>query len=128
MKKHLISNTILSLSVLLLLVCLSSVLNYNFSPYYYFTVGFFFLTYLLQAFFLFKLGVTPSKFLLIYNFTTILKMTMSLFALVAYYLFFAQQIEEIKKIHFSGFFLFAYFLYLIINTKNFFSTSNEKRS
>lgn len=126
MKKHLINNLVLSASVWILLLALSSSLEYNFSPYYYLTIAFFFLTYTTQYLLLFKLGTTSSRFILIYNLTTMLKMLMSLLFLCAYYLLFTQSINTEKNIHFSIFFIITYFTYLIVNTKSFFSEKHEK--
>ena len=120
MTRQLISNTILSLSVLLLLFSLSKIANYNFSLYYYFTVVAFFLMYLIQTVVLFMPGLSPSQFLVRYNFTTILKMLISLTILIVYYLLFAKHIDVIEKIYFSVFFISTYFVYLIIHTKNLF--------
>lgn len=126
MKKHLINNLVLSASVLILLFALSNFLEYNFSPYYYLTAAFFFLMYVIQHLLVLKLGNTPSRFMLIYNFTTIAKMLISLLFLAAYYLLFTQSISAEQSIWFSIFFIITYFSYLIVNTKSLFSEKHKK--
>ena len=121
MKKQLASNIFLSLGILFFLIIIIKFSSFNISSYYYFTVFFFFLIYSMQSALLFKLGTSPSRFLSIYNFTTALKMFMSIIVLVAYYLISSQSLEPIIKLQFTGFFMAVYFLFLTINTKIFFS-------
>ena len=120
MKKHLISNLVLSLSALATIIIADTLFNHQLSKYYYLTIGFFFLIYLLKALFLFKIGKTPSGFLVAHNYTTIFKMLSSISFLILYYLVFEKTIDATQKIYFSVFFLGTYFVYLVVNTIVFF--------
>jgi len=125
MKKHLTNNLLTSGVILMGLLFVSLFLNYSLLFYYFLVVLFFLFTYTMQSIFLFKLGTTPQKFLMIYNFTTVLKMLLSLAFLVVCYFFFKDSSSNSDKIYFSLFFIFSYFLFLIINTKSFFKNNNE---
>lgn len=126
MKNHLISNILLSTCMLLFVFLLDTLLDHNFSPYYYLTISFFLIIYLFQTIMVRSLGQTPSGFNLIYNVTTMLKMTLSILFLVAYYLFLDEQLLNSERISFSVFFIVTYFIYLIVNTKMFFAKTNAK--
>lgn len=126
MKNHLISNILLSTCMLLFVFLLDTLLDHNFSPYYYLTISFFLIIYLFQTIMVRSLGQTPSGFNLIYNVTTMLKMTLSILFLVAYYLFLDEQLLNSERISFSVFFIVTYFIYLIVNTKMFFTKTNAK--
>ena len=125
MKKHLTNNLLTSGVILIGLLFVSFFLNYSLLFYYFLAVLFFLFTYTTQSIILFKLGTTPQKFLMIYNFTTVLKMLLSLAFLVICYFLFKDAASNSDKIYFSLFFIFLYFLFLIINTKNFFQNNNE---
>ena len=125
MKKHLTNNLLTSGVILMGLLFVSFFLNYNLWFYYFLVVLFFLFTHTIQSIFLFKLGTTPQKFLMIYNFTTVLKMLLSLTFLVICYFLFKDSASNSDKIYFSLFFMFLYFLFLIINTKSFFQNNNE---
>ena len=126
MKSHLISNILLSSSISLFIFLLDSLLEHNFSEYYYLTIIFFLIIYLFQAIMVRSLGRTPSGFNLIYNVTTMLKMLLSILFLVVYYLLTDEQLLNSEKISFSAFFIVTYFIYLILNTKMFFTKTNDK--
>ena len=126
MKKHLTNNLLTSGVILMGLLFVSLFLNYNLLFYYFLVVLFFLFTYTIQSIFLFKLGTTPQKFLMIYNFTTVLKMLLSLAFLVICYFLFRDSASNSDKIYFSLFYIFLYFLFLIINTKSFFQNNNEE--
>ena len=126
MKNHLISNILLSTCMLLFVFLLDTLLDHNFSPYYYLTISFFLIIYLFQTIMVHSLGQTPSGFNLIYNVTTMLKMLLSILFLVAYYLFLDEQLLNSERISFSVFFIVTYFIYLIVNTKMFFTKTNAK--
>mgnify|MGYP001326145465 CR=1 FL=1 len=127
MKSHLISNILLSSCMYLFIFLLDNLLEHDFSTYYYLTISFFLIIYLFQAIMVRSLGQTPSGFNLIYNVTTMLKMLLSILFLVAYYLLLAEQLSNSEKITFSAFFIVTYFIYLIINTKMFFTNTNAKQ-
>ena len=122
MKKHITGNIVLSLIVLLLLSSFSIFSGNQLSIYYYFTIGFFFFIYLSQAIILFNLNVKTAAFLHLYSATTVIKMALSLLALVTYYLVFEPTSDSMQKIYFSLFFLSTYFTYLVVNTRLFFKT------
>jgi len=124
MKKKITSNIFLSTALLATILILDNILEHNFL-YYYIAIGFFFLTYTIQQLLILKIGTTPSSFTIIYNVTTMLKMFMSLFFLVAYYLLLPEDVDHNQKTQFSIFFILIYFIYLIVNTKIFFSGQNE---
>ena len=126
MKKHLTNNLLTSGVILMGLLFVSFFLNYNLWFYYFLVVLFFLFKYKIQSIFLFKLGTTPQKFLMIYNVTTVLKMLLSLTFLVICYFLFKDSASNSDKIYFSLFFIFLYFLFLIINTKSFFQNNNEE--
>ena len=126
MKKHLTNNLLISGVILMGLLFVSFFLNYNLWFYYFLVVLFFLFTYTIQSIFLFKLGTTPQKFLMIYNVTTVLKMLLSLTFLVICYFLLKDSASNSDKIYFSLFFIFLYFLFLIINTKSFFQNNNEE--
>jgi len=126
MKSHLISNILLSSSICIFIFLLDSLLEHHFSVYYYLTIIFFLIIYLFQAIMVRSLGRTPSGFNLIYNVTTMLKMLLSILFLVAYYLLLDEQLLNSERISFSVFFIVTYFIYLIINTKMFFTKTNAK--
>ena len=125
MKNHLISNTLLSSSILLILFLVDLVLPHKAPGHYYFTIGFFFVTYLIQVILIYSLGRTPASFNVIYNLTTMLKMLLSLSFLVIYFLVISKNSQTTETITFSTFFIIIYFIYLIVNTKLFFINKNE---
>lgn len=127
MKKHLINNLFISGLLLSVLVPVACFLKYNFWVFYFMVIPFLFFAYILQSVLLFKLGTTPQKFLMIYNFTTILKMMISIVFLIACYVSLQESASLSDKIYFSLFFILSYFLFLIINTKSFFTKNDEPR-
>ena len=127
MKNHLISNTILSIIIFLTLLFLDATLIDRLPVYYYVAVLFFFSTYTIQATLIYLMGQTPSSFNLIYNLTTMLKMLFSLSFLVIYFLVLEKKSNTTETITFSLFFITTYFIYLIFNTKLFFTNKHEKQ-
>jgi len=125
MKNHLISNILLSFSILLTLLFLELVFLDKIPGHYYIAVGFFFATYIAQSILIYSFGRTPSSFNVIYNLTTMLKMLLSLSFLVLYFLVISKNSQTAETITFSAFFIITYFIYLIINTKLFFTNTNE---
>jgi len=126
MKNHLISNTILSFIIFLSLLFLDATLIDSLPVYYYVVVLFFFITYTIQSTLIYSMGQTPSSFNLIYNLTTMLKMLFSLSFLVIYFLVLEKKSNTTETIAFSLFFITTYFIYLIFNTKLFFTNKHEK--
>ena len=120
-KKQLRSNLTLSLSVVFLLLLFSIISKHIVPAHYYCSVGFFFLIYIIQSFFLMKIGTSPTRFVAAYNFTTIFKMIASALFLIFYYLLFSDLETIYQKIQFTLFFTTLYFVYLIINIRNNFS-------
>ena len=127
MKNHLISNTILSFIIFLSLLFLDATLIDSLPVYYYVVVLFFFITYTIQSTLIYSMGQTPSSFNLIYNLTTMLKMLFSLSFLVIYFLVLEKKSNTTETITFSLFFITTYFIYLIFNTKLFFTNKHEKQ-
>jgi len=127
MKNHLISNTILSFIIFLLLLFLDATLIDSLSAYYYLAVLFFFSIYTIQSALIYSMGQNPSSFNLIYNLTTMLKMLFSLSFLVIYFLVLEKKSNTTETITFSLFFITTYFIYLIFNTKLFFTNKHEKQ-
>ena len=120
-KKQLRSNLTLSLSFVFLLLLFSIISKHIVPTHYYCSVGFFFLTYIIQSFCLMKLGTSPTRFVAAYNFTTIFKMIASALFLIFYYLLFSASETVYQKTQFTLFFTILYFVYLIMNIKNNFS-------
>ena len=120
-KKQLRSNLTLSFSVIFALL-LFSIINKNIvTAQYYYSVAFFFSIYIIQSFCLITLGTSPTRFVALYNFTTIFKMIASALFLISYYLLFSDSETVRQKTQFSIFFTILYFVYLIMNTRNNFS-------
>jgi len=126
MKNHLISNTIMSCVIFLTLLLLDATLIDSLPVYYYVAVLFFFSTYTIQSTLIYSMSQTPSSFNLIYNLTTMLKMLFSLSFLVIYFLVLEKTSNTTETITFSLFFITTYFIYLIFNTKLFFTNKHEK--
>ena len=125
MKKHLINNLFISGLLLFALLLVAWFLKYSFWLYYFLAIPFLFFIYILQSTLLFKLGTTPQKFLMTYNFTTILKMMTSIVFLIGCYVSFQECAFLSDKIYFSLFFILSYLVFLIINTKSFFAKNDE---
>ena len=121
LKKQLRSNLTLSLSVVFLLLLFCIISKQIVPAHYYCSVGFFFLTYIIQSFCLMKLGTSPTRFVAAYNFTTICKMIASVLFLIFYHLLFSASETIYQKMQFTIFFTTLYFVYLIINIRNNFS-------
>ncbi len=125
MKKHLTNNLLTSGIILTALFFVSCFINYSPLIYYFLVVLFFLCIYIIQSIFLVKLGTTPQRFLMIYNFMTVFKMLTSIALLLVYFFLLTESTSNADKIYFSLFFIGLYFLFLIINTKSFFS-NNER--
>mgnify|MGYP001222326462 CR=1 FL=1 len=125
MKKHLTNNLLTSGAILMGLLFVSVFVNYAPLLYYFLVVLFFLLIYTIKSILLIKLGTTPQRFLMIYNFMTVLKMLISIGFLVVCFFLLGDVTSNSDKIYFSLFFIALYFLFLIINTKSFFSNDNE---
>ena len=128
MKKHLTNNLLTSGAILIALLLASFFLSSSAPLYYFLAVLFFLCTYTIQAIFLTQLGTTPQRFLMIYNYITVLKMLTSIGFLAGVFFSLDAAASHSDKIYFSLFFLVLYFLFLIINTKSFFSNNNERTS
>ena len=126
MKNHLISNTLMSCVIFLTLLLLDATLIDSLPVYYYVAVLFFFSIYTIQSTLIYSMSQTPSSFNLIYNLTTMLKMLFSLSFLVIYFLVLEKTSNTTETITFSLFFITTYFIYLIFNTKLFFTNKHEK--
>jgi len=126
MKKYLINNLLTSGAILIGLLFVSCFINYSPPLYYFLVVLFFLFIYIIQSMLLVKMGKTPQRFLMIYNFMTVLKMFTSMVFLLVYFFHLAASASNKEKIYFSLFFIALYFLFLIINTKSFFSNNNER--
>ena len=120
-KKQLRSNLTLSLIVIVLLLLFSVISKHIVPAHYYYSVGFFFLIYIIQSFCLIKIGTNPTRFVAAYNFTTIFKMIASALFLIFYYLLFSDGETIYQNIQFTLFFTILYFVYLIMNIRNNFS-------
>ena len=129
MKKGLLRNTLLSLSIFTGLSLIdffypTIIITLN----YYLTVLFFLIIYSTQIFILFRFPKTPDKFVLLYNYTTLFKMLFSIVFLLSYFLFFSNSVFEKSEIYYMLFFMATYFIYLIVNVINLFKNTNEETS
>ncbi len=116
----------MSCVIFLTLLLLDATLIDSLPVYYYVAVLFFFSTYTIQSTLIYSMSQTPSSFNLIYNLTTMLKMLFSLSFLVIYFLVLEKTSNTTETITFSLFFITTYFIYLIFNTKLFFTNKHEK--
>ena len=113
MKQLISRNLILSGCLILFIYIFQPILQQK--PHnvtYYLTVLFYMSIYLTQAIIIKK---NPSHFVVLYNFTTLVKMILSILFLVTYYYFTSNSFVE--NILFSTFFVFSYFFYLFFNIK-----------
>ena len=129
MKKGLLRNTLLSLSIFTGLSLIdffypTIIITLN----YYLTVLFFLIIYSTQIFILFRFPTPPDNFVLLYNYTTLFKMLFSIVFLLSYFLFFSNSVFEKSGIYYILFFIGIYFIYLIFNVINFFKNTNEETS
>ena len=121
MKKHLITNTTISVVVFILLLLIGAAF------WYHIAVLFFLTTSLTKTLILTQFEDDPKRFVVMYGVLGIVKMLFSAAVLVGFYLFFSNTIAMAEKIKFSVFYLILYFIFLIFNTKNFFKNSNDKK-
>ena len=125
MKKQLIRNATLALIVIS--ICwATSLMGKPVGLIYYLSVVFYFTLYTAQATILSIAQGQPSKFVTLYNMTSILKMVFAATFLVLYFLLSKESQETKEQIYFSLFFITLYFLFLVLNTRQLFKRSHEE--
>tara|TARA_B100001250_G_scaffold414364_1_gene452239 strand:- start:1355 stop:1729 length:375 start_codon:yes stop_codon:yes gene_type:complete len=124
MKKHLLSNSLLSIFIGLLLGVFDFFIVPSVSAVYYFAIFFYWIIYCGQSILLFQITQTPSRFIMFYNISTVIKMIFSGLFIVVYFL----TSQDGGDNYFFGFFLALYFLYLVLNVRGFFKNKNETKT
>lgn len=125
MKKQLIGNATLALIVIS--ICWStSLIGKPVGLIYYLSVVFYFTLYTAQAAILLIAQGQPSKFVTLYNMTSILKMILAATFLVLYFLLSKEGQETMEQIYFCLFFIMLYFCFLVLNTRQLFKRSHEE--
>jgi len=125
MKKQLIGNA--TLSLIFISICwFISLMSTAVDLIYYLSVGFYFTLYTAQAAILLIAKNQPSKFIILYNMTSILKMIFSATFLVLYFLLSKGVHETQEQIYFSLFFIMLYFSFLLLNARQLFRRSHEE--
>ena len=86
MKKQLLSNSVLSIIVGALLVVIDLVIFPVVSGPYYVAIFFYWIMYCGQSILLFQANQRPSRFIMFYNVTTVIKMIFSGLFIIVYFL------------------------------------------
>ena len=114
-------NLIITLLITLTTVLASKIYPGKINTLYYSAIFFFFIIYLIQAFFLSNFKKTPHQFMRAYNISAFFKMIASVIFLATYYIFFSKDTIAVEKILFTAFFLGLYFIYLITGVVHIFN-------